>query len=37
MNSRIKTMFLALPLLLLLCGCAQNPVTGEQDFVKVVE
>jgi hypothetical protein len=37
MNSRINTMFFALPLLLLLSGCAQNQVTGEQDFVMAVE
>jgi len=37
MNSRVKTVFLALPLLFLLADCAQNPVTGEQDFVMMSE
>lgn len=37
MNSRVKAVFLALPLLLLLADCAQNPVTGGQDFVVMSE
>ncbi len=37
MNSRVKAVFLALPLLLLLADCAQNPVTGKQDFVMMSE
>ena len=37
MNSRVKAAFLALPLLLLLAACAQNPVTGKQDFVMMSE
>jgi hypothetical protein len=36
MDSRIKTMFLALLLLRLLSGCARKPVTGEQRFVMVI-
>ena len=34
---RIKTMFLALLLPLLLSGCAQYAVTAERDFPMVVE
>ena len=37
MNSRLKAVFLALPLLFLLAACAQNPVTGKQDFVMMSE
>ncbi len=37
MNSRAKAAFLALPVLLLLADCAQNPVTGKQDFVMMSE
>ncbi len=37
MTSRANAVFLALPLLLLLADCAQNPVTGQQDFVMMSE
>lgn len=37
MNSRVKAVLLALPLLFLLADCAQNPVTGKQDFVMMSE
>jgi predicted Zn-dependent protease len=37
MPSRLKTVLLALPCLLLLADCAQNPVSGRQDFVMMSE
>jgi hypothetical protein len=36
MSSRIKTMFLALPLLFALSGCARRPVTGAPRFVMAI-